>query len=363
MKIALLKYLDQLIGRPLAGLLPPPAKKEVFKPQSILFIRPGGIGDAVLLIPAVMCLKNRYPKADISVLAEKRNVQIFSLCSAVDHIYCYDRIADFYLVAKKHYDVVIDTEQWHRLSAIVARLLRSQMRIGYATNARKKLFTHVVEYSQEAHEVDSFFDLLRPLDLKPIAPVLFPFLKIPQHSQDDAYNFLGTIGKQQFVVLFPGASIVERRWGAERFTGLADRLRLSDRSLVIVGGHEDVAAGDEIALRVPGVINLAGKTSLLQTAAILKSAALLVSGDSGILHIAVGLDIPTVSLFGPGIASKWAPRGKKHVVINHQLPCSPCTKFGTTPPCPIKAKCITDISVDEVFIAVQFLLSKDQQKY
>jgi ADP-heptose:LPS heptosyltransferase len=83
----------------------------------------------------------------------------------------------------------------------------------------------------------------------------------------------------------------------------------------------------------------------------------LLSGDSGVLHIAMGLGVPTVSLFGPGRAGKWAPRGERHIVINKGLSCSPCTTFGTTPPCPISAQCLNDITVDEVFNAVAVLLT------
>jgi ADP-heptose:LPS heptosyltransferase len=89
----------------------------------------------------------------------------------------------------------------------------------------------------------------------------------------------------------------------------------------------------------------------------LNRSQLLISGDSGVLHLGVGLGTPTVSLFGPGIADKWAPRGEQHIVINHKLPCSPGTRFGTTPPCPIGAKCIQDITVDEVFAASMKLVS------
>ncbi len=90
---------------------------------------------------------------------------------------------------------------------------------------------------------------------------------------------------------------------------------------------------------------------------------MLVSGDSGVLHIAVGLNKPTVSLFGPGIAAKWAPRGEKHIVLNHHLDCSPCTRFGYTPSCSHGARCIQDITVEEVFTAVMTLLesTKDQK--
>ena len=157
------------------------------------------------------------------------------------------------------------------------------------------------------------------------------------------------------MALFPGASIPERRWGAGRFAELARRLEAEGLSVVVVGGGADRAAGDEIVGGGRG-LNLAGTTSLTETAAVLEKTRLLVTGDSGILHIAVGLGVPTVSLFGPGRAKKWAPRGEGHIVLNKELPCSPCTTFGYTPRCAIGAKCLGLISVGEVAEAVTTLL-------
>ena len=126
-------------------------------------------------------------------------------------------------------------------------------------------------------------------------------------------------------------------------------------SVVVVGGTEDSAEGEMIVAGVSG-LNLAGKTTLVETAAVIAGSAVLISGDSGVLHIAVGLGVPTVSLFGPGIAKKWAPEGDRHVVLNRHLACSPCTRFGYTPKCPIQAQCMTGISVDEVVAAAGKLL-------
>ena len=105
-------------------------------------------------------------------------------------------------------------------------------------------------------------------------------------------------------------------------------------------------------------LNLAGMTSLSETAAVIQKSSLLLSGDSGVLHIAVGLGVPTVSLFGPGRVKKWAPQGERHIVISKELPCSPCTTFGTTPPCPNGIRCMSDITVDEVVNAVTRLLAR-----
>jgi ADP-heptose:LPS heptosyltransferase len=115
-------------------------------------------------------------------------------------------------------------------------------------------------------------------------------------------------------------------------------------------------------VRGGGGLNLAGRTTLAETGAVVARSALLVSGDSGVLHLAVGLGIPTVSLFGPGIAAKWGPKGEGDVAVNHRLPCSPCTRFGTTPPCPVQARCLSEITVTEVTVAVTGLFNRSKRE-
>jgi ADP-heptose:LPS heptosyltransferase len=188
-----------------------------------------------------------------------------------------------------------------------------------------------------------------------------PFLTIPAIEQEPAHRLLGSFSGRPCIVLFPGASIPERRWGIEKFHHLAVKLNEVGCPVVVIGGQEDRDAGDVIVSGVDG-LNLAGQTSLVGSAAVVGKAALLVSGDSGMLHIGVGLGRPTVSLFGSGIAAKWAPQGERHVVLNRELPCSPCTRFGYTPPCPIDAKCLADISVDDVYAAVMSLVGPRTQK-
>ena len=172
-----------------------------------------------------------------------------------------------------------------------------------------------------------------------------------------AEQFLTPVAARPFVVIFPGASIAERRWGGVRFQQVAQHLALFGYAVVVVGGGNDAAEG-EVIVRACGGLNLAGKTSLVETAAVLARSALLISGDSGVLHIAVGLGIPTVSLFGPGIEAKWGPTGEGDVVLNRHLACSPCTRFGTTPSCPDGARCLSEITPEEVVRAARELLSK-----
>jgi len=361
-KTSVLKKIDGVFGPFLArmwpSLKPPDPLSSISR---LLLIRPGGIGDAVLLIPVINRLREVFPAAYIEVLAEKRNCWAFALSPGVDRVRCYDRPHELWAILNSGYDVVIDSEQWHRLSAIIARWIRSRIKIGYGTNERKRLFTHSVGYCHDSYELNSFFELLKPLGTGPPARIDFPFLNISDEAESSADRLLGPQLGKPFIALFPGASIAERCWGVEKFSDLSRVLNDQGLSSVIVGGRQDIDTAEIIASKGGG-INLAGVTSLSETAAVLSRSSLLVSGDSGVLHIAVGLDVPTVSLFGPGRALKWAPKGSNHIVLNKNLPCSPCTTFGYTPRCPDNARCIQDITVDEVFQAVMSLLEAQGNK-
>jgi lipopolysaccharide heptosyltransferase II len=356
--IRLVKSIDRIFGALLVWVMPTPKSIPFSVAQSFLIIRPGGIGDAVLLIPTIGIIKKKFPEATITVLAERRNFGIFSLSPDVDHILLYDRPADLWEAIRCNHDIVVDTEQWHRLSAIVTRISGAPVSIGFSTNERKRLFTHPVHYSHDEYETDSFLHLLEPLGIFNTEPVKFPFISIPHSVKDKALTLLGETKDKKFITVFPGASIPERRWGADNFKAVARHIGRKGFKVVVVGGKDDKSEGAKIVDGVDG-INLSGKCSLAETAAVIDKSELLVTGDSGILHIGVGLGKPTVSLFGPGIARKWAPRGDKHIVINKNLSCSPCTKFGYTPKCPIGAQCLAEITVDEVFAAVERLLAME----
>ena len=164
MNIRLMKQLDLVIGRLAAAFIPVPLRKDLFFPlTSILLIRPGGIGDAVLLAPVITSLKNKYPSLKITVLAEQRNSGVFALIPTVDTLLCYDRPRELLHALQCNYDVVIDSEQSHRLSAVVARFASAPVKIGFNTNERRRMFTHQIPYLQDDYEAISFAHLLEPL--------------------------------------------------------------------------------------------------------------------------------------------------------------------------------------------------------
>jgi lipopolysaccharide heptosyltransferase II len=361
MQTAILKIMDKYLGRLASVMFRPQQSRQIMEPSAVLFIRPGGIGDAVLLLPAIHALTQAYPACRVDILAERRNAAVFLFASGIRTVYRYDSLAEFSSVLRNRYDVVIDTEQWYRLSAVVARLVRAPVKIGYGTNERKRLFTHPVTYSPDDYEADSFLKLLHPLGISAPLAVLPPFIQIPEPAVRMAASLLEDVGGKLVVALFPGSSVREKCWGTDRFASLAARLIEKGAEVVVVGGREEVSAGEEMAREGSGR-NLAGKTSLVETAAIIARADVLVSGDSGLLHIAAGLHVPTVSLFGPSSVDKWAPRGNGHRVVGKRLTCSPCSRYGTIPPCPHDVGCMADITVDEVVEVVELVLVEQGKK-
>jgi lipopolysaccharide heptosyltransferase II len=356
-KIALLKSVDKVVGRLLVSLLGKNDNEQ--KPHvpmfgKILVIRPGGIGDAVLLLPAIQRLKSAFPDSVIDVLCEKRNAGVFELSEETGRLFLYDRDLELFRCLRNNYDVVIDTEQWHRLSAVVAFFTKAPVRIGFDTNERRKLFTHAVSYSHDSYEVYSFFHLIESIaDIAPVFNPDEPFVRIREAIPS---RLLPDTGRE-IIAVFPGASVAERRWGGEKYGLLAKALQDKGYQIVILGSTADSEEAARIKEIAPDCVDLTGMTSLREAAVILKHCRLLITADSGVMHIAYAVGTPTVSIFGSGIEEKWAPVGRNHIVLNKKLACSPCTRFGYTPQCMNNIECLESVSAEEVIKAAETILS------
>ncbi|RNC67617.1 MAG: glycosyltransferase family 9 protein [Desulfuromonadales bacterium] len=363
-KIRLIKWFDDVFGRLLVVMGRALPYKELEVPvRRILVIRPGGIGDALLLLPLIKSIKLKNPTLHLTLLAEKRNSAVFSMCHFIDCVFCYDKYGELCHALEASYDAVIDSEQWYRLSAVIAKCTGAAIRVGFASNERSYLFTDTIPYRFDVHEAINFNNLLTPIkDYLNDPQLTFDnLIDIPADATKSAELLLGETGHSSFVVLFPGGSVSEKQWGAENFSYLVERLDAEGLPIVVIGGANELLTSSVVLSKAQG-INLAGKTSFHETAAVIAKAAVVVSGDSGVLHLATTLGKPTVSMFGPSDATKWAPRGKQHVVLNKALYCSPCSWFGQIPPCPYGVRCMTEISVDEVEQAVLTLLEKNKPR-
>jgi lipopolysaccharide heptosyltransferase II len=367
----LLKAVDPVLGRALAAVLGrlPRRGRGVDEtgpsPARVLVIRPGGIGDAVLFIPMLQALRRAWPGSEIHLLLERRNRGVLEGTALVDRIHVYDdlRPARFGLLAalRQRFDVVIDTEQVHYMSAIVAWMTGAPRRIGFATNGRRRLLTEGVAYDEVVYEVYSFLDLAaratgREAQWNPEEP----FYAVPAGALTRAREWLAPLEDAPRVVIHPGASIPERRWPPERYAELALMLAREGAGIVVLGGPGDGPAASVIAgvLSHHRHVNLATRCRLAEAAAVVSLSDVYVSADSGVLHLACAVGTPTVHLFGPGVHSKWGPQGQKFLPVRTDAPCSPCTRYGYTPPCNQGLICMLRITAAEVARAVRSQLEQ-----
>ncbi|MBP1612361.1 MAG: glycosyl transferase family 9, partial [Acidobacteria bacterium] len=270
----------------------------------------------------------------------------------VDRVLLYDRFpGDLPRALAAGYDVVVDTEQYHRASAIVAFLTRAPRRIGFGTNVRRRLLTDPLPYDQSIYEARSFLELARrATGREPHWDPEQPFLPLDPDAVRFADEALAPLGDRPLVAIHPGASIPERRWPPERYAEVAARLAGEGIGIVVLGGREDEKPAAVIAARLAGqpVVNVAGKSTLAQAAAIVAKVDVYASADTGVLHLAYAVGTRTVHLFGPGVLSKWGPPGHRFRSIAADAPCSPCTVYGYTPPCNQGNVCMLRIEPERV---------------
>jgi len=357
-KIKFLKTLDKIIGNFIILFIPKTKNQKTIKKKSIkkiLIIRPGGIGDFVLLLPTINYFKKELPHINIDILCEKRNREVSGFTENISSVFLYDKFFDLIKCINIKYDIIIDTEQWHKLSAIICYLIKSSIKIGYATNNRKKIFTHKIKYSHEKYEIYSFFDLLSPiLDKKIIFDNNTPFIKI-NHTLSKNLDSIIQGNENKIISIAPGATIKEKLWDTNNFIKIIKELTKKNYLIILLGSKNDIIYTNKIKQKC-SVINLVNKTSLKESSKIIQISKILITSDSGLMHIAKALATPTISLFGASIEKKWAPQGSNHISINKHIKCSPCTKFGNTPKCKNKIKCLSLIKPNDVINAINKIL-------
>ncbi len=350
-KIKTIKTIDLIFGTLITALLKskPKSLNIPNPPNKILVIRPGGIGDAIFLLPLLRAIKEKISGLKIDILCEKRNVEVFkSQPDLCEKIFCYDKFCSFKQLISKKYDVVIDTEQWHYLSALVAYFIKSRLNVGFATRPlRLKLFNIGIPYDENAYELDNFRNLFISVFLTiNNVPTIVDSFKIDQQTIDWAKAQLNT----NCVALFLGASIPLRRLTPKQTLDIIKSLIEQSYSVALLGGKDIMHTGQEIKsiINNPQVQNFIGKASLIETAALIKCSQFFIGPDSGIMHLACAVATPVTAIFGPGNVKKWGPQGDKDKIISLDVECSPCTRFGyTVPTCHRNFYCMKKIAFGE----------------
>jgi len=336
--------------------------------RNILVRSTNWIGDAVMTLPAVAAIRAAFPEARISILAKPWVAEIFRICPDVDEIVLFespgshDGISGKFRLAaalkKRRFDAAILLQNAIE-AAIIARLAGIPVRAGYNSDGRGFLLTHPVRRTagiRKVHQIEYYLAMVGALGIAPAGKDarLTPgeeYLRISASLLDR----LGISGNQLLVGMAPGAAYgPAKRWPAERFAEVADRLSDDPGCRVLLFGSEGDRESVELVRRNAkrNPVSLAGQTGLREAIALIARCGLFISNDSGLMHVAGALGVPTVAVFGSTNPAATSPPGSRSVVIWKGIPCSPCLKKE----CPTDFRCMTEITADEVYEAAKRFL-------
>lgn len=316
-------------------------------PQRILIIKPSSLGDIVHALPVLAAARKRFPNAHIAWLIGTGFQSLLAGHPMIDELIPFDRahygkmlrsprsFADFWRyvanLRRRRFDLVLDLQGLIR-SGLMAWLSGARTRVGFsdAREGAPLFYSQRIKPPTAAiHAVEKNVALARAVGLQVDRPE-FP-LAITESERESARALLTSAGgkpTERFVAVLPGARWETKTWPAGQFGRVIDGLhqRTATR-IVLLGAPSEKPVADAIRGRCAApIVDLVGKTSLRQLAALLDLSDRVVCLDSGPMHIAAALGKPIVALFGPTDASRTGPYSSSARVLTHEITCRPCLK-------------------------------------
>ena len=315
--------------------------------SNILIRATNWVGDAVMSVPALRAVRERFPAAHIAVLAKPWVADLYRRESFADEVIAYD--AGRWRIARslhaRRFDCAILFQNAFD-AALIAWLARIPVRIGYNRDGRRLLLTHAIPPPKPGeiprHERFYYLELLRRAGIIDTIP------------NTDAIRLEGSGRKQvkRMIGVSPGAAYgTAKRWLPERFAEAAARVAESrDCEIALFGSKTEFELCERVRellnaqLNGRPVTNYAGKTSLAEFIDLASQCELFLTNDSGAMHIASALGVPTVAVFGATDDIATGPTGPLARVVRQPVDCSPCLLRE----CPIDHRCMSAVSAERV---------------
>ncbi|MCA1765294.1 MAG: lipopolysaccharide heptosyltransferase I [Desulfobulbaceae bacterium] len=353
--------------------------------MNILIVKTSAIGDVTHTLPVLNALRKHYPGAKITWLVEESAADLVKGHRALDRILvsrrkqwaaemrgggaCFIKawreIRDFIRDLRgTRYDLLFDFQGLLK-SGIWVWLADADRKIGFGRGMEHSecsyifLNERIAPVPMDTHALRREMALLKAVGIE-TEEIVFD-LPITERDRAEVENLLAGHGidrQKKLVAINPVATWPTKLWFKERFAEVADRLLERGCAVVFTGSPADRGEIDRIISSMKGrAVNLAGKTSLMSLAALYQEADVVVSTDTGPMHIAAAAGAPLVAIFGSTAPWRTGPWGEEHLVLRADLDCSPCLKRN----CPENSECMRAISVEQVVAAVNEILGRDQR--
>jgi len=342
--------------------MPPATETKMPDYHRVLLIKPSSLGDIVHALPVVSALKERWPEAHLTWFVKRQWADLVHRFKDVDRIWPVDTTLGSWLgqvrgLRGEGFDLVIDLQGLFRSGAL-SWLSGSPVRIGFANGREGSpwFYTHRVPVSSmEMHAVDRYLLVAAALGASPQGTPQFRF----KNLEEDLAAIRDLCENKHFSVEKPWVAMsVSARWPTKRwplgsFAAVIDQLTKEGLGPIVLIGSSDEQreVGQLKAMTTNSFVDLTGAVPLGSLPALLSCASVLITNDSGPMHVAAAVGTPVVALFGPTSASRTGPYGRNHTVLTQQIACRPC--FSRSCKNPDQLACLTTIDPDHVTSAVR----------
>ena len=345
-------------------------------PKNIVVRGTNWVGDAVMTIPALRELRRLFPQARITLATRSWAKGLFAGAEFIDELHVHDGSGLRSVVQqvrewrKRNFDLAVLFPNSLE-TALVASLARVPLRVGYATEGRQVLLTHALqlpEWRSSKHEVFYYLQIVAELEWRIKHEQTFlntqpdGSLDISSGRKAAARDFLRAHGVESInndrvlIALCPGSiNSRAKRWPAERYAALADRL-INDleAEVILIGSKAEAEVSRDVSRQMSNQpVVLTGQTDLAELVAVLSQVDLLVTNDTGPAHIASALGRPTLVIFGPTNPLTTRPFSPYGEIMRQPPDCAPCMLRD----CPIDHRCMTAITPADVFERARLSLS------
>ncbi len=355
-----------------------PRRRPASPPRRILLLRLERIGDLIMAAGAIDLVRQRAPGATIDLVVGSWNEEVARCLPGIDRVEIVDapwlaRGSDGHSISAlaarawgwrhREYDLAINFEGDIRSHALMA-LSGAPARVGFDMAGGGPLLTTRVPFHSDRHTSVNAAALVAAAlgGTVPDAPPPFR-LAIPPAAHERARELLG--GAERLIAMHPSGGRAIKQWEPVRFAEAGARIaRDLGATLVITGSPADRSLTASVRAVLPAdlpVIDLTGDVSLVTLAAVLERCRLLLTGDTGPMHLAAACATPVVAVFGPSMPVRYAPLTTRHRIVRIDLPCAPCNRI-RNPPARCRGHtpdCLVGVEVDMVHAAARDLMSTE----
>ena len=330
--------------------------------RHILLIKPSSMGDIVHAMPTCAAIRRAYPKARLTWLVKREWAGLVERIEGVDRVWPVDSTLIGWLsqvpsLRAEQFDLVVDLQGLLR-SAAIGWLSGSPLLVGFANGREGSPWFYLKSVpvpSLEMHAVDRYLVVAKAVGAVAFGTPEFHF-RIPQADHDEVERLLSRFGVTpgtSWVAMNVSARWPTKRWPAESFAEVADRLQQEGYGpVVLIGGPDERAEVAAVRGKMKvTAIDLAGASTVGLLPALLSKASLLITNDSGPMHIAAAVGTPVVALFGPTSAVLTGPYGAGHHVLTGTVACRPC--FSRTCRNVLPLECLRTVSPEQVLAAAR----------